>query len=586
MGSDYIKEGLRARGIGFTPSTDPTLAAFYGAGDLGSNLVNPAGLTRTGVKAAGAVAEKAGEAARDFQQYNQQLAVPGASYIRRPAGGVFPTAKNVDEEPISALDTAIKGYVKTLDLITAPAENKEAAKQFIDTKLRDYFKTKAGSVSDPLREALIGGRIKIPKDTPLEEQFPQALINASRAGDVTAMKEIEKRFDRMMNVSNFRVEQAGGGIDNRAAAESFKQTILQQMKANPSIIPDEFLLRLSKKDADALPPQKAEETIKEIRQKLADNPTLFNTIYEPKISRLIDDQLVENVSPSSLTQYADLYPALANAPKRQEGIMALQADVPITDLTYMGIPDAFGMQRYEFAQEIMKMDPKDLAQMSVPEFYAKAIPSFAKAEAFKEKVRTVDKLAKEGKPVPAELGQFGTKEFLPTDSSGMTWREIIDPQATLIQSKFLGNSIGGYAEAGTYGPLDSGMTALKNGEIRLFSLYDKNGHAVNNVEFVTPKVANDPKYSNKANTITQMNGNGVRTGNVVPEQYPQQMLDLIDALQPKSIPPSIKDLLYNYTNGITPPARVIPPNPPGWGDINLAHGGMIERQPTDNRRYL
>jgi hypothetical protein len=168
----------------------------------------------------------------------------------------------------------------------------------------------------------------------------------------------------------------------------------------------------------------------------------------------------------------------------------------------------------------------------------------------------------------------------------MTWREVTDPKAALIQAKFLNNSIGGYAEAGTYGPLNSGMTALKNGEIRLFSLYDQNGHAVNNVEFVTPKVANDPKYSNKANTITQMNGNGVRTGNVVPEQYPQQMMDLIDALKPTSFPPSIKDLIYNYTNGITPPAPVIPPNPPGWGNINLAHGGMIERQPNDNRRYL
>jgi hypothetical protein len=589
MGSEYIKEGLRAKGLGFTPSTDPTLAGFYGAGDLASNLVNPAGATRTGVKAAGAVAEKAGEAARDFQQYNQQLAVPGASYIRRPAGGVFPTAKSVEDEPVSSLDTAIKGYIGTLDLIRAPAENKEAAKQFIDTKLRDYFKTKAGSVSDPLREALISGRIKLPKDSPLEEQFPQALINASRAGDVTAMKEIEKRFDRMMNVSNFRVKQTGAGVDDRVAAESFKQTILQQMKANPSVIPDEFLLRLAKKDTSKLSKQEQAAEVAGIRQKLADNPTLFNTVIEPKMTRLIDDQLVESVSPNNIAQYADLYPALANAPKRQEGIMALQADVPITDLTYMGIPDAFGMQRYEFAQEIMKMDPKDLAQMSVPEFYAKAIPSFAKAEVFKEKVRTVDKLASAGKPVPAELGQFGTKEFLPTDSSGMTWREITDPQASLIQAKFLGNSIGGYAEAGTYGPMDNGINALKNGEVRLFSLYDKNGHAVNNVEFVTPKVAN--KLPHKANTITQMNGNGVRTGNVVPEQYAEQMLDLVNALNPKDIPFSIKQLFQDKGLIVAPPpeplnaARTIQMNmfqPPA----QRATGGMIERQPNDNRRYL
>jgi hypothetical protein len=401
------------------------------------------------------------------------------------------------------------------------------------------------------------------------------------------MREIENRFDKMMNISNYRLRPAGTGpATDREATEAFKQTILQQMKANPSVIPDEFLLRLAKKDTSKLSKQEQAAEVAGIRQKLADNPTLFNTVIEPKMTRLLSDQVLETVNPDSLTQFADLYPALVNAPKRQEGIMALQADVPITDVNYMGIPEIFGIGKSDLIEELTKISPKDLAQMSVPEFYAKAIPSVAKKEVFRENVRTVDKLAKEGKPVPAELGQFGTKQFLPPDASGMTWREVTDPKAALIQAKFLNNSIGGYAEAGTYGPLNSGMTALKNGEIRLFSLYDQNGHAVNNVEFVTPKVANDPKYSNKANTITQMNGNGVRTGNVVPEQYPQQMMDLIDALKPKSFPPSIKDLIYNYTNGITPPAPVIPPNPPGWGNINLAHGGMIERQPNDNRRYL
>jgi hypothetical protein len=588
MGSEYLKEKTRDAGVAFKPSDDPTLAGFFEAGNISSGLVNPAGVTRTGVKAAEKTGEAAKMLAKDFQQYNQELAVPGASYIRRPAGGVFPTAKSVEEEPISGLDKSIKSTLdNNLSYVRAPAENKEAAKQFMDTKLRDYFKTKASSVSDPLREALINGRIKIPKDSPLEEQFPQALINASRAGDVTAMKEIENRFDKMMNISNYRLRPAGTGpATDREATEAFKQTILQQMKANPSVIPDEFLLRLAKKDTSKLSKQEQAAEVAGIRQKLADNPTLFNTVIEPKMTRLLSDQMLETVNPDSLTQFADLYPALVNAPKRQEGIMALQADVPITDVNYMGIPEIFGISKSDLIEELTKINPKDLAQMSVPEFYAKAIPSVAKKEAFRENIRTVDKLAKEGKPVPAELGQFGTKQFLPTDQQGMTWREITDPKAALIQAKFLNNSIGGYAEAGTYGPLNKGINALKEGETRLFSLYDKNGHAVNNVEFITPEIAGDKLYGNKANTITQMNGNGVRTGNVVPEQYPQQMMDLIDALQPKSIPPSIKELIYNYTNGITPPAPVIPPNPPGWGNINLAHGGMIERQPTDNRRYL
>jgi len=89
MGSEYIKEKLRAQGLGFTPSTDPTLAGFYAAGDLGSNLVNPAGATRAGVKAAGKTGEAAKMLANNFQVYNQQLNVPGASYAIRNRGTPF-----------------------------------------------------------------------------------------------------------------------------------------------------------------------------------------------------------------------------------------------------------------------------------------------------------------------------------------------------------------------------------------------------------------------------------------------------------------------------------------------------------------
>ena len=80
----------------------------------------------------------------------------------------------------------------------------------------------------------------------------------------------------------------------------------------------------------------------------------------------------------------------------------------------------------------------------------------------------------------------------------------------------------------------------------------------------------DKLHGYKANTITQMNGNGVKTGNVVPENYAEQMLDLVNALNPKDIPFSIKQLFQD--RGLMPTQR--------------ADGGMIERQPNDNRRYL
>ena len=515
------------------------------------------------------------------------------NFIRRPAGGVFPTAKGPDEAPISALDIAVKRTLDSLDYVQATPEAKEATRQFFNTKIHDYFKTKASSVSDPVREALINGRIKIPKDTALEEQFPQSLLDAARAGDVTSMRDIEKRFDNMIGVTSYRAKKADEeyGVAN-AANEGFNQTILQQMKANPNIIPDEFLLRLAKKDTSKLSKQEQAAEVATIRQKLADNPTLFNTILEPKISRLLVDRPVESVSPESLARMPEYYPALTNANSRQEGIMALNADVPITDLdSRHRLPDIFGMNYQDMVEQAAKMNPKDLSRMSVPEFFAKAVPAMAKEKDFERKANKVEDLVKAGKPVPKDLGQFGTKEFLPTDSNGMSWRELTDPQAALVQSHFLGNSIRGYAKPGTYGALGKGATALKDGEVRLFSLYDKDGNAVTNVEFVTPKVANNPDYKNKANTITQMYGNGMRTGNVPPENYPNQMLDLVNALQPKSIPPSIEHLFHNNGLTVSPPAEQL--NAARRIQMNLfqppaqrADGGMIERQPNDNRRYL
>jgi len=515
------------------------------------------------------------------------------NFIRRPAGGVFPTAKGPDEAPISALDVATQKTLEMLDYVQATPEAKEATRQFFNTKMHDYFKTKASSVSDPVREALINGRIKIPKDTPLEEQFPHALLNAARAGDVTAMRDIEHRFDNMMGVKSYRAKKADEGYDVATAAnEGFNQTILQQMKANPQVIPDEMLLRLAKKDTSKLSKQEQATEVANIRQKLADNPTLFSTIFEPKISRLLSERPVESVSPDMLARNADYYPALSNANSRQEGIMALQADVPITDLdSRHRLPDILGMDYSTMVEQAAKMDPKELSRMSVPEFLAKAIPAVAKEKDFERKAEKVESLVKAGKPVPKDIAQYGTKEFLPTDQNGMTWREIVDPQGAIVQSKFLGNSIAGYAKPGTYGSLGKGSTALKNGEVRLFGLYDKDGNVVTNVEFVTPKVANNPDHSYKANTITQMFGNGTRTGNVTPENYPAQMLDLVNALQPKNIPPSIKQLFSDNGLIVAPPpeplnaARTIQMNmfqPPA----QRATGGMIERQPNDNRRYL
>jgi hypothetical protein len=119
--------------------------------------------------------------------------------ILRPTGGEFATVKSMSEAPISRFDSTLAKLFETRADPEYASVNK-----FFDTKFRDYFKKQAGSVSDPVREGLISGKIKIPKDSPLEEMFPEALIKAARDGDLTAMKLIEKQLDEGTQIKSYK----------------------------------------------------------------------------------------------------------------------------------------------------------------------------------------------------------------------------------------------------------------------------------------------------------------------------------------------------------------------------------------------
>ena len=86
MSSDWIKEKMTSAGVRHEPPTEPTAKGFYTAGEMLSNLTNPAGTVRKGVRTVQQAGQAAADVAKDFQQYNRQLSVPGASYAVRPEG--------------------------------------------------------------------------------------------------------------------------------------------------------------------------------------------------------------------------------------------------------------------------------------------------------------------------------------------------------------------------------------------------------------------------------------------------------------------------------------------------------------------
>jgi len=500
-----------------------------------------AALARGASKVPGAI-----KAAAPVAAVMAERAVPGLLQpmnIVTPSGRVFLSNKTAAEEPISLLDTHIKDTMSWVNLGRNPAA--KPASDFLDTKVRAYFKNNAGTVNDEVREALLTGRIKIPKDSPLEEEFPKALIDAARKGDVTAMKILENKLNAESGMmSNIRTKEYGPGeIQAAEASNDTRLAILGQMKNNPNLIPDAMLLRLIGKDVTTMPTKEAAAKVAEVRAKLKENPTLFNTIFEDKIGRLIPENLVKSVTEESAANYPRLYPSLNKAASKQEGIMALEQNAPITDIG-INSPRILGLTLRQLMQGAQDIPAKELERMSVADVVGRVLPMQMKLNEAEGMAAKVKKSLASGNPIPEKIATFGTEVTIPADKQGFVWRKIVDPNAAKVQAAFLNNSIGGYAENGTYGSIEKGMSALKKGEVELYSLYNPKGEVVTNVEYITPK-ATGRKIDEgivKPNTITQFFGNGVKTGNVSPEDYVYQAENLVRHLNPSSVPNTIKEL--------------------------------------------
>jgi len=456
--------------------------------------------------------------------------------IVRPTGGEFATVKSMSEAPISRFDSTLAKLFESRSDPQYASVNK-----FFDTKFRDYFKKQAGSVSDPVREGLISGKIKIPKDSQLEEMFPEALIKAARDGDLTAMKLIEKQLDEATSIKSYKKSDVREYDSDVLASNEMRSAILQQMKRNPDIIPDAMLLRLAKKNASNLSPEKAAQTVADIRAKLKANPELFSTVYEEKIMRMMPEKLTEVITPEYMEKYPSLYGNVKNIFDSRQGIMALKGAAPVLDVE--SSPRLFGMTLTRMHELMQRLPAKELERMDVPTVLNKVIQLDKVSNEVAGYANQAEKFISAGKAVPEKLTTYGTKPFTAADEQGFMWREITEPDAAAIQGKLLGNSIGGYARPGSYGSLSKGRTAIDNGEVRLFGLYDKNNQLMTNVEYVTNKA------ETLKNSIPQFYGNGPATGNVSPDNFVPQVVELINKLNPDNIPPSIKQLLRD--NGIS-----------------------------------
>ena len=167
-GSEYLKEKSRQAGVAFQEPEDPTLRAFFTAGDIGSNLVNPAGATRTAVRGA----EKTGEAAKALAEFATRpverdpffagpmgrqrgaIKAKGGNWL---AGEVEGATEPLRPRGPTHRDEALMiggewpAFVETPQGKAVMAQN-DALNNWIDKKLNRYIKNEMATPEDPVRK--------------------------------------------------------------------------------------------------------------------------------------------------------------------------------------------------------------------------------------------------------------------------------------------------------------------------------------------------------------------------------------------------------------------------------------------------
>jgi hypothetical protein len=561
---------------------------------------------RARVRRAGEEATKISETAYD--PLRQRMEERGnLMYITSPVGRVIPTTDtsriplaSAEEAVVSNVPTGLipKGeqrsgvdrymndlFSKAQLAVSGDPEVMGPVKQFLETKLVPWIKNQASTVSDPVREALITGKLKLPKGSQEERQIPQAMINAAREGDPTAMYWIEDQYDKMVGkIKGYRspTEQEAASATKRYEGiaeehENMSRLILDQMKTTPEIMPDTLIARLMGKDVQKMKPEELKAFAQNVRQKIKDSEGgWFTDVLEPK--------LLDTIIPKGAYGHSDLMAIQEpQTPTKQpmlgtpEGIAALARNQPILhDVHYFGSsgPKPLGLYEGEISEALTQIPPQSLKNMGMSEFFTNVFRLREKKDLVENAAKQAVKLTKEGKPVPIEVSGMGTTEFLPKDAQGFQWREITDPNAAVIHGKVMSNSIASYAKPGTYGEYQTGSKALKEGKVKLFALYDPNNHIITNVEYAVPD-----------NKIAQMFGNGPGTGNAQPVDYFPQMRQLIEHIKPQTLPNGLKNTpIYSYAKEVQDMKR------PQY--LNLVdpegrkHGGLVERNTNDDRRYL
>lgn len=367
---------------------------------------------------------------------------PARSYAVKPKGGTFyppESGSNLDDY----LNNTVQGLSRAPNL---SGKDAKVVAQFIRDKGRKYLTTVYGTADDPLRQALMEGRL--PRYDSDKERFRGYALDAARAGNPEAVEDLEKAYDNATRLQTLGYMSPSSTENTFTIGNRMDEAVRQKLLAEG--VPEELI-------NTSYPTTQSSEAM---RGAYSD--------ARKKLGQLLG--AMEQASPAAFDTEGKLRQAfirgIGESDKGNEALLyAATKEEPIYDISG---PSMDYMKADNLAKAIASIPVNELERMTFPEAVVKGTQNMK----FEKDWQLSVQKARDGKPVPKEIYFRGTEPVYKIGKN-LQWVRVMSPDAVELEGAAMRHSIGGYKTSTNYNL--GGKDAFNSGLARVYSLRDEKG---------------------------------------------------------------------------------------------------------------
>jgi len=409
---------------------------LYAASEGGAEIARQVAPDSVGAELLGSMLGGTAFNTADVLRGGKSTAGAPASYAVKPKGGVF--------LPQTIEDSTLNRYLRRLEEGLGELDLDAFDGRRVADQARKYFTTTYGTVDDPLRKAMLEGRLNDPdardyllkaarEDYASRGAASRRPAREAEAGVSNAMEDFEEYYDSKTGVRADLVGPNGWEAARRAEQDK----LVGPMEA--SGVPEDLI-----------------------------NPPFINIQTKDDLKKTFDDVQERQLSQSGTNRFEDyraskLAAMLGMDPSQQTIATAVERG----DLIYDFDPRHSFLKRDSILRGAEGIPADKLGKMSFPELVVAANKNNARYGDLDAAVeRTTN-----GRAIPPKMWlKEGVKPVTAVGDS--QWVRIVDPEYTKLESAHMGHSVRGYAKKGAYGAGTGGADAIRDGSAQVYSLRD------------------------------------------------------------------------------------------------------------------